>query len=388
MLSVTDFEDAVLNEIKGLKERLLEPDPQKRLSVESAYAIIQTILTIRPKLDVDFQTFMNKLKAATFNDFESFGLNENIEKIERSYINQKVSEIDLDRYEVPQPKLSDLKEELKGFLFSEKQETKTFILLGSSGSGKSTILQMQYLEALKNWEEGKPILLFINLSLDTDLKSRWESLCSQLGYLSKDSIFNFNIFAIFEHPVMLFLDSFDEAAIKINFVSEFHEALKGNSRNKILICCRSEFIQTEEDFQRFFTRKHIETNESVKRFIVSLNRTGFDLNEKLISEYYMNWTVSEKKPDAKLIMEKIKQEGIFGMLTTGYMVHLTLTVLPELLEELELVPDEKRIFKRITKIGIYEKYITRILRKIESQTENFISKEYVKKMMNRLIIFG
>jgi predicted GTPase len=54
------------------------------------------------------------------------------------------------------------------------------ILLGSAGSGKSSILQKMFIESVKGWKSGDPIPIFMNLAIHYDLQDYWKYLQDSL----------------------------------------------------------------------------------------------------------------------------------------------------------------------------------------------------------------
>jgi hypothetical protein len=75
-------------------------------------------------------------------------------------------------------------------------------MLGEAGSGKSTYLQLRYIEAVKTWTPGLPIPVYFNLAKNVNL--------AQVFY-SIDQDFNTNISTLISSTnVTLFIDSFDE----------------------------------------------------------------------------------------------------------------------------------------------------------------------------------
>jgi hypothetical protein len=138
-------------------------------------------------------------------------------------------------------------------------------------------------------------------------------------------------------------------AVKMNYVSKFLKELGNNARNRILICCRSEFMQNDQDFIKWFGSEA----GLIKWFIAPLILTKFNLEDYAINYYekISNRNQKEPLPEEKKqqILLKIKDQNLKPLLRTGYMVHLSLEVLPEILDE------KQKITRRI----IYEKYSRR-----------------------------
>ena len=46
-----------------------------------------------------------------------------------------------------------------------------------------------------------------------------------------------------KHPIMLFLDSFDESGLRCNVVEQYLSILGNKKDDKIIITCRSEYLK-------------------------------------------------------------------------------------------------------------------------------------------------
>ena len=240
-----------------------------------------------------------------------------------------------------------------------------FVLLGSSGSGKSTLLQKKYMETLQTWNPNEPVPFFMNLSFEDDLQKRWNWLVSETGYQN----LSFNIFSGFlKKPVVLFLDSFDEVGLKINFVEKLFEDLGKNPLNKCVICCRSELIQNEEkDFIHWFLPQKSDSVKQriMKRYIAPLDTSIFDY-ENYFLNYYRTLKVENKQTligadednsiktvefaqkilKTEDLLKILEERGLISIMNSCYMIHLTLEILPDIVGE-----------KDITSFTIYEKYV-------------------------------
>ena len=109
------------------------------------------------------EAFMKSLAQETRKNLAKFGLNPELPLIADQYIDLLGAQINPDIYE--QAQLEDLQIILQTFIEEEnanKMKDRIMVLLGSSGSGKSTILQLKYLKALENWKINDPVPLFIN----------------------------------------------------------------------------------------------------------------------------------------------------------------------------------------------------------------------------------
>ena len=342
----------------------------KRISVSEGLNLLYKIGEDEFKLNVDFPEFIKLLLRECRRNPEMFGLNPNLKEIEKKYIKLMCSQYDPNKYE--QLHLEDLQLVLDQFIFSSisisKDYPKVLVLLGSAGSGKSTILQIKYIEALEKWKENDPIPLYINLATETDLCARWRWLNKKIEI---ENEIPFNSFTGYKYPIILFVDSFDETPNKINYVSKFFGDLKHNEINRCIICCRNEFIQKEDDFTKFFDNKFSKTGYD-KRYITPLENTGFDI-EKYVKFYYEQ-EISESGTHlldkVEDILKSIQDHNLKSLMNTGFMVHLTLEVLPKIIKK-------KLINEKITRRIIYKKYMKKKILKVGETINNLLTENFI-----------
>jgi len=293
--------------------------------------------------EMALEAFIKTLLKETRENLSKFGLNPELPDIANQYIKLSGAQLNPDIYEHLQ--LEDLQMILQDFIEGDVSQMKerVMVLLGSSGSGKSTVLQLKYLKVLEDWKKNDPVPLFINLAVEDNLKQRWNLLSRLINQNIHFTLFS----GIKQYPMILFVDSFDEMALKMNYVSKFLKELGNNNLTRCLICCRSEFVQKDQDFVKWFSSDAGLT----KWFIAPLLLTKFNLEEYAINHYERITKGKERLSleKKKEILFKIKEQNLKPLLRTGYMVHLSLEVLPEILHE------KQKITRRI----IYEKYSRR-----------------------------
>ena len=114
---------------------------------------------------------------------------------------------------------------------------------------------------------------------------------------------NFNFFSgTQQYPMSLFVDSFDEMAVKMNYISKFLRELGNNARNRILICCRSEFMQKDQEFIKWFGSEASLT----KWFIAPLILTKFNLEDYAIKHYEkVSNSISEEEKQEVLAQDRL-----------------------------------------------------------------------------------
>ena len=363
-------ETAYYKELQSLSEALMRTKLEgenSRISVEDGLHNLRKIGVEKDELKIDFLPLMTALKQDTEKNFGKFGLNPKIKNIEKNFIQIRANKLDPERFEVIDS--FDLQTDLDDFLYkSNKENQLVYLLLGTSGSGKSTVLQKKYLEAISKWTPNDPIPLFMNLATETDIKLRWKWLNDQLitGNEMKFTLFSGQQ----KYPVILFIDSFDEVPTKINYVSSFLEDLGNNPKNKCLICCRTEFIQKDQDIFKWFgvptAINSYSTTPFVKRYIVPLETQNFDIKQYI--EHYYEDQVEDLSPTVLksqlLSISKKVFERNMALMKTSFMVHLTLEVLPEIISE--------KNNTNITRRAIYQKYIERKIRKVSQAIRNLV----------------
>ena len=356
--------------LRNISEDLLieeDTEEESRISVDEALERIKQLpsSTNSDKIEEMLKEFLHLLLERTKVDLRQFGLNPDIERIETNFISLMSAPLDPEKVE--NQDFTDLQVELDSFLakeISKENRNNIFVLLGSSGSGKSTILQLNYLRALKNWKANDPVPLFINLAVEDNLKSRWNWLIWLIDQNSLKEQLKFSLFSgITKKKMILFIDSFDETPVKLNYIEKFFNELGNNSSNKCLICCRSEFVQNYQDFQKWFGS---DNGTLLKEFIAPLEHVkSFKINN-YANQFYKGYDIDLSQEDIKQIIQKIEQQNLKSIMKTGYMVHLSLQVLPNLLKD-----DHK-----ITRRTIYEKYTQIKMFRVDSAIQNLLKVKF------------
>ena len=181
---------------------MLSNDPTIRITVEQGLTILGEIGKEDFSKNIKFNDFITNLCNETHKDLMKFGLNPNALKIEKSIIPLMISQIDPTKYQIKLEDYTFLKQEMEQFIYTNEQKEKVFVLLGSSGSGKSTFLQLNYLNYLRTWKEGYPVPIYINLSVEEELISQWHQICKSLGVGN----LKFNLFTGYRYPLIIFIN--------------------------------------------------------------------------------------------------------------------------------------------------------------------------------------
>ena len=140
------------------------------------------------------------------NFLAKLNLNSEMQKISKQMIpvllrnDEKVQEFE---------KYQDSQEFLERF---PKEKEAVLLILGSAGSGKSTILQSRFLKSVEEWNLDKPIPLFMNLANEIDILKEFKRQQDLLG------VKGIKLKTLQASDVLLFLDGFDESKQTSNLV--------------------------------------------------------------------------------------------------------------------------------------------------------------------------
>ena len=332
--SSTDYND-VDGKLKRLIKSLTEEDPTKRLDLEEAISILSYIGDDIYKQKIIFSNYVSKVKERIKNNRSSISLNEDIFRIQDSYIKQEVTT--LDPYKYKNMKSEDLKKKVDEF-FKDEKGKEVFLLLGLAGSGKSVLLQLKFIEAMNNWKSGEPLPIYFNLANGIEL----QDILSKLNHeLKTDLSLNKSLK---NERVHLYIDSFDEGIgsrleMRDKLLQSYIEQLGSNPFNKMLVSCRSDYLQTDNDDIWFIPKSKdgsSELNKMEKFYIAPIDYTAEEnlrgdieryINSKILIEGAKNNNYTVKD-----YLDKIKLSNLKGYIDTGYMFYMMMEVLPSLKE--------------------------------------------------------
>ena len=346
-----------------LVEGLTQKDVENRLTFKEGLLKLDSIGPDYEEKKIDFTDFIASIKTMIKKNPKSLGLKTDITKIREAFIKVKVTDSDPDISTSDDFWTEELNESLKKFLDKTYQKEPSLLLLGSAGTGKSTVLQMQYIQLIENWKPNDPIPFFMNLATNLFVQERWY----MINNLIKSGNPNFKPipFAAFtgacKTPLILLLDSFDESKQKTNLVKKFMKDLGNNQQNKAVICCRTDYLKNAKKKDIWF--KAFKDSELVIRYIAPLDST-FDIMKHI--ETFIK--IYDCKLSLKEYRTRIESSNLKEMMKTNYMVYLTLIVLPE--------------FKSgtlITKYDIYKKYTQKI---IKNETNKYLQPDIDKIKKN------
>jgi len=364
--NIEKFEDKCPNiyVLKELVKQMTLKSSKTRLSAKNAFEIFQKIGPSIEMAVVNFTDFISKMLEIMMEDQipEIFGLKKDIFLIEETLINNKVTFFNSDLSPNLNPReIFEINDLLTDFLRKKISKESVFLLLGGSGSGKTTAFQLKYLNLFRKTQPNDPIPIYMNLSTSLSVKQHWQNI-NEIIKKMKPS-YEFIPFSNFsganKYPIILFLDSFDESRQKCNLVIRFLKELGNNPKNKILINCRTDYLQNNKDDEWFRAGPEKEY-EFTKLYILALNKFDYGL-EAYVKKFLKIHNIQESVNE---YMRKIEIFNIKETFTTCYMVYLALSVLPEFDEE-----------QRLSKFLIYQKYIeNRIIDEKQKIPPNYIKK--------------
>jgi len=327
-----------------LTSNLMKINFQERLSYEKGLEELKLIGPNIAEETVDFQDFIEAIRGLIDKNPESLGLKSDINKIAETLINVKVTNSDPEIF--PGLQGQDLEISLKEFIEKKDyQKEPTFLLLGSAGTGKSTMLQLQFINLIKKWNPEDPIPFFMNLATNLYLQERWYFLNQFIQKENKTfKPISFSVFSgVTKYPLVLLLDSFDESRQKSNLIKKFMKDLGNNSKNKAVISCRTDYLKVGCEEMWFRGGKD---NELLTKYIAPLD-SSFDL-----MRHITNFTnIYKCELSGQAYKDRIELSNLKEMMKTNYMVYLTLTVLPEFGKGVQ-----------ITKYDIYKKYAEKMIK--------------------------
>lgn len=140
------YDKEFYKKLENLVNNLIRLSPKDRITVEEGLERLKAIGKEENEEKIDLNIFIRGLEKESRKNLEKFGLNKRLYERENAYINLMTSKIDFEKHE--NNEISELNFEIGKFLH-ENHDENVFVLLGASGSGKSTFLQRRYLEELK-----------------------------------------------------------------------------------------------------------------------------------------------------------------------------------------------------------------------------------------------
>ena len=222
--------------------------------------------------------------------------------------------------------------------FGEQKVKEVFLLLGTAGSGKSIILQLRFINAITSWKSGDPLPIYFNLANGTDLS---DVLLKMNQELKTDLSLQRSLKG---QSVHLYIDSFDEGVgtrleLRNTLLQSYIEQLSSIDTYKILISCRSDYLQTNKD-DEWFTPKSVDDGQlqphkMQKCFVTPINYRNKQNLSKSIDQY-LNNKQAQKNTDsgvvytAKNYLAKLEHARLQDAIDTGFMFYMVMQTLPSI----------------------------------------------------------
>ena len=288
ILSRTDYEDKD-KKLEELIDSLCKEDPNDRPRLDEAINMLTQMGDDSYQQRAIFSNYIRKVKERIKKNKSSISLNEDIFHTRDVYITQEATALDPYRYK--NQKIEDLQAKIDAFFRAEvNAEKEVFLLLGAAGSGKSIVLQLKFVEAVNDWKTGDPLPIYFNLANGIELPDILAKLNQELKTdLSLDNNLK-------NYRVHLYVDSFDEGIgtdethlkRRKTLLQGYIQQLGNNSAHKILISCRSDYLQTATD-DIWFTPKSVDgklqPNKLEKYFVAPITYSDRTRLEKNIRKH-------------------------------------------------------------------------------------------------------
>ncbi|KAG0280082.1 hypothetical protein BGZ96_001693, partial [Linnemannia gamsii] len=255
---------------------------------------------------------------------------------------------------------TDLMDQALDFLHSDRQ---VFLVLGDSGSGKSSFSWHLESELLKSYCKGGRIPLYINLP---DIKKPGKELVKK--YLKFRGFDKSHIQEMKEHrQFVLICDGYDEARLTRNLYSSNDFNKPGQWKVKIIINCRCNYLRAgyEVDFippavdryntieSSLFQQAVIVpfSDDDVKAFIDNTPREPISSVQRRI------WSSRD-------YLDKIAEiPDLMGLLKNPFLLSISLEFLPSVIEEASGIP-------KFTRLILFDKIIRRWIQINEIRLSN------------------
>ena len=371
--------DKIKSQVNSLCDKLKLNSPVKRLSLQKGLKKLKEIHDLEPIAENDnFETYVHALKDKFIKEDTNIQSILNLKndiytlcncfnhKLKVSMKNPEIYECDPST----DKSIKDLIPELKKMIYDDSVapcEKDALILFGSAGSGKSTVLQKVFIDAIKSWKFGDPVPIFMNLARDRDLRNYWNKI---KNYLVLEYL---NFEDLIKSPVVLFLDSLDESGMDIRVIMSIFNLLSTYANVntiKIIITCRTGYFN--EDNGMIKLKDKINLNV---RYIIPLDvfffENGSDL-KKLIVLYLKEWEKKQSSETKELVssyLQIIQQYHLKKMMKTTFMIFIILKIMPKLMSL------EFSWKKEINLLKVYDLYLEKNFEHEISRSKNKLIKK-------------
>lgn len=255
----------------------------------------------------------------------------------------------------------DLEAEVNKFLAEDKNK-KVMLMLGNSGTGKSLFSQYMANRLIETAGSETPLVLYIVLpSFDDPTQNLIEKQLKRYG-LNDEQIKHLKA-----HQKFIFiLDGYDE--IKTGLYQNLYISNNLAEWNaKVIITCRSSYLINAQNY-----KLHFVPNKGMKKDEAGLTEVSVvpftqEQIESYINRYLANMAV-EKDEDAQVAWEELPTEwrqaetykhyinmlpGVQSLITTPFLLHILMKVLPKVAQDYEEVPANERLPLTVAKLYDY-----------------------------------
>ncbi len=241
----------------------------------------------------------------------------------------------------------DLQNETNRFF---RKDSPSLLLLGDSGSGKSTFCTYLSLKLIDDYQKDNNAPLPVLIRLGGAVKAAEndkiiEAEFERLGLSSQDIVTLKK-----DKELVLILDGYDELGSKKNI---FSTNRLGEWKAKVIITCRTQYLDKEKNYQKLFAIKNPATNIPDPKSYKTLYIVPF--SDRKVDEYLEQFSPSEESEwkDCKMYKQKITSLYNLKELSSNPLLLFIITqTLPSLLAKVE----EGKIQSTFTRSMLYEEF--------------------------------
>ncbi|KAF9433415.1 hypothetical protein BGZ76_009496, partial [Entomortierella beljakovae] len=235
----------------------------------------------------------------------------------------------------------DLTSKVQEFIESDK---KVFLILGDSGSGKSTFSRALEIDLWKSYKNDKKLIpLYVHIPT---IENPEQNIISK--YLCRHNFTDDEIRELkLTREFILICDGYDESNLTRNLYISNELNQGGNWRVKMIIGCRSDHT---EDRTMFHPTDHHDKRAArlfEEATIVSFNK---DQIQEYVTQYVSKLNPLWRAEDYHQALKEIP--NLHDMVSNPFILKIALEVLPEM-----HIAKEKYSTTLVTRVGLYDKFV-------------------------------